>query len=364
MSKKSFLSSRMLKKLAMATSAVLALSSAGSVGAAEKLTFAYPTNINLSNAPTLMAIGMGYFEEEGLDVDVVFFQGAAVMLPQITQKHVKFGWITPDVMITARQPGREVLPTKMFYNGIYMSPFEVVVLENSAVKSLTDLKGKKIGVGAMSWGNLAITKSMMKDIGLSEQNDYQFLPVGVGVTAYRALTDGSIDALNLFDTFHAQIEDMGAKLRRLPIEPKYKQLFSSGWIAHEDTLKNEPELVVKFGRAASKGVVACNANPEACVKNFWTLYPGAKPAQGTEEEKMINSLKQLKLRLSTMIPEGGVKRMGYYTDQSWKNYVDALQQGGQITKVDIPVDTIYTNRYVKDINEFDEAKVIKEAQAK
>lgn len=363
MSKKKFSGSRMLKKLTVAATAMLALGAAGSA-AAQKVTFAYPTNINLSNAPTLMAIGMGYFKDEGLDVDVVFFQGAAVMLPQITQKHVKFGWITPDVMITARQPGRDVLPTKMFYNGIYLSPFEVVVLEDSPLKSLADLKGKKIGVGAMSWGNLAVTKSMMKDLGMSEQADYQFLPVGVGATAYRALTDGSIDALNLFDTFHAQIEDMGAKLRRLPMEQKYRQLFSSGWIAHEDTLKNEPELVVKFGRAAAKGVVACNANPEACVKNFWALYPGAKPAQGTEEEKLANALTQLKLRLHTMIPEGGVERMGYYTDQSWKDYVTVLQQGGQVPSVDIPVETIYTNQFVKDINTFDEAEVIKAAQAK
>src|SRR5690606_148736 len=154
----------------LAGAAAMALATAGAAAnAPEKVTFAYATNTSLSNAPTLMAIGMGYFKEAGLDVQATFFQGAAVMLPQVTQKHITFGWITPDPLVISRQPGRDALPVKMFYNGIYLSPFEVVVTKNSPARSLADLKGKKIGVGAMSWGNLAVTKAMMKKLGLELQ---------------------------------------------------------------------------------------------------------------------------------------------------------------------------------------------------
>ena len=47
-----------------ATSAVLTVGSAGiqRASAAESVVFAYPTNISISNAPTLMAVGMGYFK--------------------------------------------------------------------------------------------------------------------------------------------------------------------------------------------------------------------------------------------------------------------------------------------------------------
>lgn len=357
--------SRFFRTLAAVTATALTtFVGATQASGAEKVTFAYPTNINLSNAPTLMAIGMGYFKDEGLDADVMFFQGSAVMLPQLTQKHLTFGWMSPEVLITANQPGRTALPTKMFYNGIYLSPYELVVREDSPVKSLADLKGKKIGVGAMSWANLAITKTMLKDEGLELQKDYGFLPVGVGATAFRALEDGSIAALNLFDTFHTQMENSGTKLRRLPVQEQYQRLFSNGWIAHEDTLRERPELVVKFSRAAAKGVVACNANPEACVKNFWNLYPDTKPSQGSEEKKLADAVRIVKVRLATMIPQEGVSRMGYYTNESLKDYVKVLYAGGQIPTDKIQVDSLYTNDFVAQINDFDVNAVIEAAKAK
>lgn len=366
MEQRRLLKSGVLRKMLAVTAAVLTVCAgvtpAGA--AAEKVSFAYPTNINLSNAPTLMAIGMGYFKEEGLDVDVLFFQGSAVMLPQLTQKHLTFGWMSPEVLITASQPGRAALPTKMFYNGIYLSPYELVVREDSPIKSLADLKGKKIGVGAMSWANLAITKTMLKDEGLELQKNYELLPVGVGATAFRALQDGSIDALNLFDTFHTQMENNGTALRRLPVQDQYRQLFSNGWIAHEDTLRDRPEMVVKFSRAAAKGVVACNANPEACVKNFWNLYPGTKPSQGTQEKNLADAVRIVKVRLATMIPQDGVGRMGYYTEQSLKDYVKVLYTGGQIPTDQIPVDSLYTNEFVKKTNDFDVNAVIAAAKAR
>lgn len=355
------------RKGVLAGAAALALTVTAGMPAAqamEKVTFAYGTNISLSNAPTLMAIGMGYFKEAGLDVQATFFQGAAVMLPQLTQKHITFGWITPDPLVISRQPGRDPLPVKMFYNGIYLSPFEVVVTKDSPVKSLADLKGKKIGVGAMSWGNLAVTQSMMKKIGLELQRDYEFVPVGVGATAFRALSDGKVQALNLFDTFHVQMEVLGADLRRLPMEQSYRELFSSGWIAHEDTLRTRPDLVVAFARAAAKGVVACNANPVACVKNFWTLYPATKPAEGSEDQKLADAVRVLKVRLATMLPEKDISRMGYYTEQSWKDYVEVLHVGGQLNTRDVDVSKLYTNQFVKDINNFDTAAVVAAAKAK
>lgn len=357
---------RPLKKLmtVMLAATALTLAATTPASAAEKVTFAYPTNINLSNAPTLMAIGMGYFKDEGLDVEIMFFQGSSVMLPQITQKHLTFGWMSPEALITASQPGRTALPVKMFYNGIYLSPYELVVRDDSPVKSLADLKGKKIGVGAMSWANVAITKTMLKDDGLELQKDYEFLPVGVGAAAFKALNDGSIAALNLFDTFHTQMENNGTKLRRLPVQEKYRRLFSNGWIAHQDTLRDRPEMVVKFGRAAAKGVVACNANPEACVKNFWALYPDTKPSQGTEEKKLADAVRIVEVRLKTMIPQEGVSQMGYYTEQSLKDYVNVLYAGGQIPTDQIPVQNLYTNEFVKKINDFDVNSVIAAAKAK
>lgn len=346
------------------TALLLATASTGWAAERQKVSFAYPTNISLSNAPTLMAIGMGYFEEAGLDVDINFFQGSAVMLPQVAQKHIDFGWTPPDPLVISLSPDRDALPVKMFYNGIYQSPYEIVVLEDSPIHSLKDLKDKKIGVGAMSWGNLLVTETMLRDEGYALQKDYEFLPVGVGATALRALTDGSVDALNLFDTFHVQMENSGAKLRRIAFEQRYRELFSSGWMAHEDTLKERPELVKAFAKAATKGVIACNADPRACVENFWNLYPATKPAQGSEEEKLADAVRVLKVRLATMIPEGGLANMGYYKLENWQDYARILHMGGQLKSADVPVERLFTNDFVAAINDFSADEVIEQVKAR
>ncbi len=352
------------KTLTTLAGACLFALGAVSPAVAEKVTLAYPTNINLSNAPTIMGIGMGYFEEEDLDVDVVFFQGSSVIMPQLSQKHVDFGWMSPEALILSAQPGRSMLPTRMFYNGIFQSPYELVVKQDSPIESVSDIKGKTIGVGGMTWANISITKSILADEGLRQGNDYQFLPVGVGASAFKAFEDGDIDVLNLFDTFHVQMENGGVKMRRLPIAEKYRNLFSNGLITHEDNLRERPELVVRFGRAAAKGVVACNANVKACVENFWKLYPNTKPSQGTKEQKLADAIEIVKARLATMIPAEGPERMGYYTEESLRDYVSVLHAGGQLQTEDIPVTKLYTNDFVARINDFDAAKVIEEARSK
>jgi len=331
---------------------------------AETVKFAFPTNISLSNAPLLMASGMGYFKEEGLDVEVMFFQGSSVMMPQLTQKNITFGWMSPESLISGAQPGRTRLPVKLFYNGIYLSPYEIVVKDDSPIKQASDFAGKKIGVGGMTWANIPITKAILNDAGLKFGKDYELLPVGVGASAFRALEDGSVAGLNLFDTFHAQMESSGTKLRRVPVADKYRKLFSNGWLTHEDTLRDKPEMVVKFARAAAKGVVACQANVEACVNNFWALYPNTKPSQGTDAEKLAQAVRIVELRLATMIPPEGPAQMGRYTPESLKDYAEVLHAGGLLSSADLPLDMLYTNDFVERINDFDEKAVAAAAKAK
>lgn len=339
------------------------LASVSAAHAQQQIVAGFMTSPTLSIAPQMMAFAMGYFKEAGLDVKVTPFEGAATLLPQLAQRHVDFAWLNPDVLMVARQPGRDPMPIKAYYNGIPLSPYEIVVPEGSPIKTLNDLKGKKIGVGAMSWGNLAATKAQMRSHNMEFQKDYQFVPVGTGATAFRALSTGEIDALNLFDTLHTQLELTGVPIRRLKQDEKFLNLFSSSWVTHKDTLKDKRELVVSFTRATVKGVVACNANPEACVQNFWKMYPSTKPAGGTEDEKMKTALAILKTRLATMIPHGSVQEMGVFKDGSWKDYVAVLHEGGQLQSTNIPVDDLFTNETVKQINEFDVDAVVKAAKA-
>ena len=355
-----------MKRLLAALIVPIVLLSGGTPEAQEKVRFGTGSAISLTTAPLTMAMGMGFFKEEGLDVEVQPFRGGTgVLIPQIVNRSITIGFPTLDVLIQARQPGRDYLPLRFFYNMTRTSIYEVVVLETSPVRRLSDLKGQKVGVGALSWGNIPITKAMFKEEGLEVGKDVELIAVGQGAGAYHALTSGQIGALNLFDVPHADLESLGTKIRRLPLKEKFVNLGSNSLLAHEETIKTQSKMLAAFGRAMAKGTVACDANVAACVRTFWQFYPELKPTQGSEEDKVGKGIQVLRSRLEKMLAfaPGAPQDLGEFPVQMWKEYVDVLHVTGQISTPQIPIDTLYTNHLVPEFNKFDRAMIIRAAKS-
>ena len=55
--------------------------------------------------------------------------------------------------------------------------------------------------------------------------------------------------------------------------------------------------------------------------------------------------------------------LGSFTDAEWQGVIKSLKLGGGITVTDLPMDKLYTNRFVADFNKFDRTDVIKRAKA-
>jgi len=330
---------------------------------AEVVTVGQATATTLTFGPVYAAEELGYFEEEGIQIENLNFQGASVLMPQVANKEITIGFPGPDPLVVSHQPGRDALPLKFFYNGARESIWEFLVLEDSPLQSLADLKGKTIGVGALANANVPITRAMLREIGL-EPTDYSFMPIGVGAPAFRATENGDVDVYNTFDTNIAAFETTGVALRRLPQDQKYRDLFSNGFIAHEDTIKEKPELLVGFGRALTKGIIVCEENPEFCVTNFYKHLPDLRPTNLSDEEIMRRGLIILQSRLSkyTAFPEGEPRRFGEYSKETWENFVSILHQGGELSTDEIDVSKLYTNELVEEFNNFDIDAVREEAR--
>lgn len=336
----------------------------GLAQAQQKIVFGLVSPPAVPHAPLFLAKDLGYWAQEGIDVEIVAFNGTAVLLPQIANKSVTVGFPNPDPLILSRQPGRDPLPLKFYYNFIRQNVWEFAVLADSPVKSLAELRGRKIGVGALTFGNIPLTKALFKELGMEAGKDYEFVPTGLGAPAFLALRERRVDALNLFDTLHTTLEQQGTKIRRLPLPQKYLGLFSNGLIAHEEAIRDRPGPLVGFGRMVAKGMVACNANRPACVRAFWKAYPDKKPP-GDEASAMARDRALLDARFDKYIafPEGEPARWGAFPRGAWENMVQAMLDGGQIQSKDIDVGALYTNALVPAMNDFDTAEVIRAAQA-
>lgn len=295
---------------------------------------------------------LGFFKEEGLALEYVSVQGTAVLLPQVANGSVEFGIMSPDLAVIAASKG-EPFPIKFFYNFYPRHIFEFTVLEDSPIKTLADLKGKKLGVGALSWGNLPMSRLMLHDVGITWMKDIQVLPVGVGPAAWQRLKSGSVDALNLPATQNVMMEQGGTPIRRLEIPEEFRHVFSNGIATSDALIQENPEVVQGMGRAVSKSIVACMADTEACVRAYWKIDPSSKPTADKQAEwiRTFVAVNEGTYRLGELDSLGG--KFGVYTEADWKNLVDKMEKGEQIETTDFDVHTLYTDRFTPGFNDYD-----------
>ncbi|MFC4297438.1 MAG: ABC transporter substrate-binding protein [Castellaniella sp.] len=342
--------SRAFRSTVLAAS-VFVVAAAAQAEPLHKVRIGYPPAWSAVEAAIPFGDTLGFFKEEGLALDYVSVQGTAVLLPQVANGSVEFGIMNPDLAIIAASKG-EPFPIKFFYNFYPRNIFEFTVLKDSPIKTLADLKGKKIGVGALSWGNLPMSRLMLRDVGVTWMKDAQVLPVGVGPAAWDRLKSGSVDALNLPATQNVMMEQAGTPIRRITLPEEFRTVFSNGIATSDALIQSNPELVAGMGRAVAKSIVACMADTEACVRAYWKIDPSTKPTP-EHEAKWIQTFVAVNQgtykigELSTL--EG---KYGAYTEPDWRNVVQKMKEGEQINSSDFDLSLLYTDRFAKAFNDF------------
>lgn len=306
---------------------------------------------------------LGLFKDENLDYEVVSMQGTYPVIQQILSGGFHTGYVGVETVVNALQPSATPIPLRFVFNYTRQSIWEIVVPEASPIKTLADLKDKTIGIAGPTYGNVPVTKAALGVVGV-QPNQFSLFTVGTGGPAFRAMTTGQVDALNLWDTMHATLEATGFKLREIDFPAEFQGNPSHGFAVTDDLIKTRPEFVARFGRAIAKSIVACDANLEECIRSFWRAYPAQKP-QTPETEAMAKEMKILSARMKKLLYFGPGEKplLGSFTDAEWQGVIKSLKLGGVISVTDLPMDKLYTNRFVADFNNFDRAEVIKRAKA-
>ena len=355
-----------MHRRSIARLAAVALLSAAALPAMAKDKFIYgvPSAISSAVANFAFAKELGYFEEEKLDVELVPLAGSSVIIPQLLSGQIHASGASLEPLVIARQPGKQNFPLKFVYNYLRNSVWEFAVPADSPVKSIADLKGKTIGVVSLGSGNVYTTRAILAASGVDPKG-VTLQPVGFGGQAFQALKTNQIQALNLWDSAHASLEVSGTPIRRLDVPKEFQGMSSHGFEVTDKLLKENPQLIARFGRAVSKGSVACDANPTGCLQAFWKHHPDQKPKVGTEAEILRKELIVMKARLDniTYFRSGEPRQWGAYSDRDWKLLIAALKEGGEVTNENVPMNSLYTNELVPEYNKFDTQIVARQARA-
>lgn len=305
-------------------------------------------------APYAAAQELGLFKAQNLSVKVIVFQGAGALLPQVASKRVTFGYPVAEPVISSYFSGKDPLPLRYFYNGTPAQTMEYTVLADSPIKTLADLKDKKIGVGALTWGTIPNSRAALRVAGLEPGKNVEFVAVGVLGSGFQALRSKQVDALNYNSSWGDIFEITGAKIRRIPYPDVFQETPGNGFIAHEDTFKEHPDLIRRFGRAYTEAQYVCEVNPEFCVKAFWRQYPESKPAdangKGLEDAK---TLLTRRLQRTLYRADGSRRHPGEYDLPVIRASITAMAKAGEFPSADVPVERIFSNAFVSDFDNFD-----------
>jgi NitT/TauT family transport system substrate-binding protein len=321
-----------------------------------KVTIGAPNPWQPYSAALMYGRKLGFFREEGLEPEFVSVQGTAVLVPQVANKSITIGVPNPDLMLVALEKG-ERFPVRFFYNAYTVSPFEFVTLADGPLKSLQDLKGKKLGIGALTWGNIPILKAILKDAGLEWGKDVQVLPVGIGPAAWRRLQTREIDALSLFVLQHESMALAGTPIKRLPVPEKYRTNFSNGFMTHDDHIAQQPRMVEGVARAIAKSYYACQVNTPACVRSFWDHDPASRPPADKEADWLRNNVHLNRADLATVFGAARADRLGDYEPAAIKALVAAMVEGGQLSRPNLEVEQVFTRQFVEGANRWNREQV-------
>lgn len=302
---------------------------------------------------------MGYWEEEGLDVEIQTIDGASPAIQQVLAGKAQFSTHTTPMVMRAREEGGKIRCSYLLIPHNYNYP---AVLENSPIKSLQELKGKTIGIQTVGGGPYVLFRAMIEHAGLDPDKDVKYLTTGLGGPAGEAIRTGKVDALALWDAQYAALENkMNLKFRALPSPLSLD--FPHCQFCLDSYAKENPNIVIGLNRGIAKATLFSMTNPEAAVRIFWKMYPEGKAVGVDEATALKQDLKVLNMRLEAMRTDNTKsKKWGGITCEEVEGYAKVLQKAGQLKKA-LPCDEYYNGSFIDEINNFDKEKVIQQAKS-
>ena len=293
----------------------------------KKVTIAYAGGT--CEAPVFVAYHKGFFEDEGLSVELVqagfdeLKQGLAT--GKVDAALANLAWFKPI------EQGMSLKLTA----GIHTGCIKAVVPPDSDIKTFADLKGKTVGVDAIGGGPQIALSAKLREEGIDPNTDVTWVAYN-GNLLDEAIKKGEIQAYMTWDPFPTKAHDnedyrflldIGADA---PFNDKYCCFVgvSSGLV------ENDPETAGKITKALMKSSEWVQENPvEAAKISLDNNYVGG--------DLDLNS---------QLLSEYGWTPSVEKAQENIKWYISELKEQGILEK-STEEDTLYGITFVDVINE-------------
>ncbi len=298
----------------------------------ETITFVLDWTPNTNHTGLYVAIEKGYFEEEGLDVEVVQppDDGAEVL---VASGKAQFGVSFQDTMAPALV-GDNALPITAVATLVQHNTSGIVSRKGEGMDRPSGLEGKRYA----TW-DLDIEKAMLRQVVEQDGGDFskvQLFPSTV-TDEVSALESKAVDAIWIFYAW-AGIATEVAGLETdyfafRDIDPVF-DYYTPVLIANNDYLDSNPDQAKAFLNALKKGYEDAIADPEEAADIL------CKAAPELDSELVLASQQYLADQY-----KAEVEQWGYIDPARWNAFYQWLNENG-LSEETIPDNTGFSNEYL------------------
>jgi ABC-type nitrate/sulfonate/bicarbonate transport system substrate-binding protein len=293
--------------------------------AVENVRVAYPS-INVSVFCLMIAQKEGYLKEEGLHVELLSIRGEIAIRTTLAGE-VDFFTNAGSALAAAVRS----VPVKIVT--VFQDKPSWDLIAQPEIKSISELRGKNIAIMSPEGSLAIVSREILRRNGLDPAKDVNLVVMGGDSIRMPALQTRSIQA-TLFNT-GMSIQAQKEGFSKLASASEYANLIEGGLATANDKIKQNPDRLFRFIRAALKGIHFFVSKPEQALKY---MTDGLR----MKDRDLAKAIYDIQSKL--------VLREGYSDDKLLQAMVDEMKKTTKVQR-EVKVDDVFDLSFVRRASE-------------
>ena len=318
------------------------LSACGNINT-NKITIAEVTH-SLFYAPLYIAENAGFFDEVGLDIDIITTPGADKVMSALLSKDAQIGLMGPEATVYIYQNGQQDYAVNFAQltqkDGSFLLGREKIDnFSYDMLKGKTIIGGRKGGMPEMTLEYVLKNKGLtITQNGLDPNADVN-IRVDVSFDATSGVfVAGESDFVTAFEPTASQIEKSGQGYIVSSIGEDSGIIPYTCFSSLKSYFENNEEKLIKFTKAIKKGLDFVNSNESSSLVKY--LSPSFTSSSEKEITSVINNYKSI---------EAWPTKLGFEKN-NFDKLIDIVKEAGELDKdIQVPYDKLVTNTIITSI---------------
>jgi NitT/TauT family transport system substrate-binding protein len=293
--------------------------------ALENVRVAYPS-MGTSVFCLIIAQKEGYLKEEGIEAQLLSIRGEIAIRTTLAGE-VDF-FTNAGSALAAAVRG---VPVKIVT--VFQDRPSWDLIAQPDIKSVAQLRGKNIGIMSPEGSLAVVAREILRKNGMDPGKDVNLVVMGGDEVRFPALQTKSIQA-TLFST-GMSLKAQKEGFTKLAMAGDYANLIEGGLATSNDRIKQSPEKMLRFIRAALKGLNFFVVKREQSIKYM-------TEALRMNDRELVHAIYDIQSKI--------VLREGFTDDKVLQSMIDEMKKTTKVQR-DIKISDVFDLTFVKKANE-------------